>query len=181
MRRACSAGVLALATLLACRAQEKPPDVSGLISDLRGADSGKSGQANLALIRIGEPAVPELIEMLKGEDPRLRGLAASTLWGMGPKGKAAVPALAETLSDKDPELRTAAAMALESMGGEARDAVPALARVLGDHDNRARQAAVKALGAIGPAAREALPALTRATKRISWPEAEEAIRLIQGR
>lgn len=181
MRCARSAGVLALVTLLACRAQEKPPDVSGLIADLRGADSGKSGQANLALIRIGEPAVPELIEMLRGEDPRLRGIAASTLWGMGPKGKAAVPALAETLSDKDPALRTAAAMALESMGAEARDAVPALARVLADHDNHTRQAAVRALGAIGPAAREALPALTRATKRISWPEAEEAIRLIQGR
>jgi hypothetical protein len=52
---------------------------------------------------------------------------------------------------------------------------------LGDHDNRPRQAAVRALGAMGPAAREALPALTHATKRISWPEAEEAIRLIQGR
>src|SRR5258708_9437524 len=181
MRCARSTGVLALATLLACRAQEKPPDVSGLITDLRGADSGKSGQANLALIRIGEPAVPELIEMLKGEDPRLRGLAASTLWGMGPKGKAAVPALADTLSDKDPALRTAAAMALESMRVEARDPVPALPRVLGDRDNRTRQAAVKALSAICPAARQALPALTRATKRISWPEAEEAIRLIQGR
>jgi HEAT repeat protein len=182
MRNACPPFLLALLPLIACQTSErKPPEVSRLIVDLRSIDTDRSGQANLALIRMGEPAVPELVEMLKGEDPRQRNLAAATLWGMGPRGKAAVPALADTLSDRDPALRTSVAMALESMGPEAREAVPALVKVLGDRDTRTRQTAAKALGAIGPAAWEALPALNRATRKVAWPEAEEAIRRIQGR
>ena len=151
------------------------------VADLRGGDPQKSGRANLELIRIGEPAVPALIEMLQSGDNRLRALAASTLWGMGGKGRAAAPSLAETLADPDPSMRTAAAMALENMGPQAGDAIPALVKALSDSDNRVRQASVKALGAIGPAATPAIPVLTRALKKGSWPEAEEAILKIRGR
>jgi HEAT repeat protein len=165
----------------ACSTTEKQPDVAGLVADLQSGDPQKSGHANLELIRIGEPAVPALIDMLRGSDPRLRGLAASTLWGMGGKGRAAAPALAETLSDPDPGLRTSSAMALENMGPQAKEAIPALVKALSDPDNRVRQASVKALGAIGPAATPAIPVLTRALKKGSWPEAEEAILKIRGR
>ena len=72
-------------------------------------------------------------------------------------------------------------MALENMGPAAAGAVPALIKALDDGDNRVRQTAVKALGNIGPAAREAIPVISRAVKRGPWPEAEEAIRRIQGR
>lgn len=172
---------LAVVLLGACTTPEKPPDVAGLIADLQGADTQKSGRANLELIRIGEPAVPALIDMLRGSDARLRGLAASTLWGMGGKGRAAAPVLAEALADPDPALRTSAAMALENMGPQAGEAIPALVKALSDRDNRVRQASVKALGAIGPAATPAIPVLNRALKKGSWPEAEEAILKIRGR
>jgi HEAT repeat protein len=170
-----------MALLVGCSTTEKAPDVAGLITDLQSTDSQKSGRANLELIRIGEPAVPPLIEMLQGGDPRLRALAASTLWGMGGKGRAAAPALGEALADPDPELRTSVAMALENMGPQAGEAIPALVKALSDSDNRVRQASVKALGAIGPAATPAIPVLTRALKKGSWPEAEEAILKIRGR
>ena len=173
--------LLAFVLLSACATQEKPPNVAGLVADLRGADPQKSGRANLELIRIGEPAVPALIEMLQSGDNRLRALAASTLWGMGAKGRAAAPFLAEALADPDPSMRTAAAMALENMGPQAGEAIPALVKALSDSDNRVRQASVKALGAIGPAATPAIPVLTRALKKGSWPEAEEAILKIRGR
>ena len=39
---------------------------------------------------------------------------------------------------------------------------------------------MKALGSIGPPASSALPALLRVLRRGSWPEAEEAVRQIQG-
>lgn len=179
--RKCLALVLTSLTLFAaCRASDAKPDIAGLVAALQSGDAEKSGRANLELIRLGEPAVPGLTEMLKDPDPRVRGLAASTFWGMGGKARSAVPALAEALSDPDPSFRTQIAMALENMGPDAKDAVPALIQALSDPDRGVRQASVKALGRIGPGARAAVPALSRALRKGSWPEAQEAILLING-
>ena len=179
--RKCLALLLTSLTLFAaCRAKEAKPDITGLVAALQSGDAEKSGRANLELIRLGEPAVPGLTEMLKDPDPRVRGLAASTFWGMGGKARAAAPALGEALSDPDPSFRTQAAMALENMGPDAKDAVPALITALSDPDRGVRQASVKALGRIGPAAKAAIPALSRALKKGSWPEAQEAILRING-
>ena len=147
----------------------------------QGVRSRRIRQANLALIRVGAPAVPGILELLASSDPRQRSLALSTLWGMGSKAEAAVPTLAATLVDPDPEMRNGAAMALANMGATAAPAVPALIAALGDADRRVRQTAVKALGNIGPAAKDAIPVISRAVKRGAWPEGEEAIRQIQGR
>jgi HEAT repeat protein len=151
-----------------------------MVADLVSGDSKKSGDARLKLISLGEPAAPALAELLRNGAPAERLLAATTLWGMGVRGRAAVPALATGLQDPDPELRVTCAMALENMGPEAREAVPALGRALRDRERRVRQAVVKALGAIGPEASPVLPALEREIKRESWPEAEEAVRRIRG-
>ncbi len=172
---------LVLALLPACRAKDSGSNVAALVEDLKGPDKEMSGQANLALIRVGAPAVPAIVELLATSDPRLRSLALTTLWGMGAKAESAVPALVATLVDPDPEMRIGAAMALENMGPAAAGAVPALIDALGDGESRVRQTAVKALGHIGPAARDAVPFITRAVKRGAWPEAEEALRQIQGR
>ena len=172
---------LVLALAPACRAKESPANVPALIEDLKSTDKDKSGRANLALIQVGAPAVPAVVELLATNDPRLRSLGLTTLWGMGPRAASAVPALVDTLVDADPEMRNAAAMALENMGPAAAPAVPALIKALGDGDRRVRQTAVKALGNIGPAAQDAIPVISRAVKRGAWPEAEEAIRKIQGR
>jgi HEAT repeat protein len=181
MRKLKVAFVLALVLLPGCRGGERPVNVAPLIEDLKGADKEKSGRANLALIRTGPPAVPAILELLATDDPRLRLLALTTLWGMGARAESAVPTLAETLSDPDPEIRIGAAMALENMGPSAAAAVPALIKALSDGESRVRQTSVKALGNIGPAARDAVPVISRAVKRGPWPEAEEAIRRIQGR
>jgi len=179
--RKCLALLFASLTLLAgCRGKDAKPDVTGLVAALQSGDAEKSGRANLELIRLGEPAVPGLIEMLKDPDPRVRGLAASTFWGMGGKARAAAPALGEALSDPDPSFRTQVAMALENMGPDASEAVPALIKALADPDRGVRQASVKALGKIGPGAKAAIPALRRALKKGSWPEAQEAILRING-
>ena len=164
----------------ACRSRDSKSNISALLTDLQSSDSQKSGRANLELIRTGELAVPGLVDLLKSPDPRVRNLAASTFWGMGPKGRAAVPVLADALSDPDPDFRTRVAMALENMGPEARGAVPALIESLSDPHRPVRQAAVKALGSIGPDAKPAIPVLSRALRKGSWPEAEEAILRIRG-
>jgi HEAT repeat protein len=172
---------VALAVALpGCGKKEAPPDPSRLLADLRSPDAERRGRARLELIRMGEPAVPGVAEMLRSGTPTERIAAANTLWGMGPRAGAAAGDLAAALDDPDADLRVSAAMALENMGPAAEPAVPALTKAVRDKDMRVRQAAVKALGAVGPAAKPALPTLTRALRRGSWPEAEEAVRRIRG-
>jgi len=174
-------GALVVALALCCRQQPRPPDVAQLLADFAGSDSDKSGKASLALISLGEPAVPGLSAMLTNSDARLRARAATTLWGIGAKAGGASDALARALSDADVEVRRSAAMALGAIGPSAAPAVPALIATLKDRDYGVRQQAAQALGAIGPAAKAALPALAVAAKHDGIrPTVEEAQRRIQG-
>jgi HEAT repeat protein len=86
----------------------------------------------MALARIGEPAVPALIETLNDRDPKVRAAAAMALARIGSQAKAAVPALIKALKDKDPDVRREAARALGQMGPAAQEAVPALLEALRD-------------------------------------------------
>ena len=181
-RLAVAAACAAVAFLGGCKRKAAGPDVPALISDLKSEDAEKKGKASLKLIEVGEPAGPPLAEMLKSENPAHRLTAASTLFGMGPKGRAAVPALGEALADPDLDLRVAAAMALESIGPDAAEAIPALVKALKDKEGIVRQRAVIALGNIGPAASGAIPALVEAGK---WDpvrgHVDEAIAKIRAR
>jgi len=173
--------VALVSSFAACRSTPKGPDTNDLLARLKSEDTKVSGEANLALIRVGEPAVPGLVEMLQSGDTRLRKVAATTLWGMGAKGRAAVPALCDMLADADGDLRLAAAMALDNMGPAAVDAVPALIKALRDPEGEVRQWSAKALGHIGPAAAAAIPALSKAAKADPVrPTMEEAIHQIRG-
>lgn len=164
-----------------CRSEPKGPDVDGLMARLASEDAAVSGPANLEAIRLGEPAVPGLVAMLQSGDVRLRKVAATTLWGLGARGRAAVPELGAMLEAPETELRLAAAMALDNMGPAAVDAVPALVKALRDPEGEVRQWSAKALGHIGPAAASAVPALSRAAKSDPIrPTMEEAIRQIRG-
>lgn len=164
-----------------CRSQPQGPNVDDLLTRLQSEDAAVSGAANLEVIRLGEPAVPGLVAMLQSGDVRLRKVAATTLWGLGAKGRAAVPELGAMLGAPETELRLAAAMALDNMGPAAVDAVPDLIKALRDPEGEIRQWAAKALGHIGPAAASAVPALSRAAKSDPVrPTMEEAIRQIRG-
>lgn len=172
--------LLALCVLGGCRPREDK--VADLVADLRSTNPTVSDEAVRQFVLMGEPATPTLIPMLRDPEPRIRGAAASALWGLGPAKRAAVPALAEALGDADDGVRLKVAMALESTGPAAAPAVPALARAVRDRDGNVRLWAAKALTRIGPAAREALPALEQASRIDSTrPAAEEAIRAITGR
>ena len=168
---------------LACNGAAKPPDPAALVLKLRSPDATASGEAALELIRLGEPATPALVDLLRDPDPALRALAARTFWGMGARaGSEAVGPLAEALADPDVSVRVSAAMALDNMGPAAAAAVPALVKALRDHDPKVRPWAARALGSIGPAAEAAVPALQKAGRLdgVQGP-AEEAIRKIRTR
>jgi len=66
-----------------------------------------------ALTKIGEPAVPRLIEALSGTEPEIRLYAASTLAAIG---QPAVTKLKKALRDGDANVRGASALALGWIG-----------------------------------------------------------------
>jgi HEAT repeat protein len=171
-----------LAGLVSCSAQPKAPDPVALVEKLKSGDADVRGAASLDLIRLGAPAVPALVELLRHPDPQYRALAARTFWGMGPKAGAAASALAEALSDSETAVRVSAVMALENMGPAAAPAVDALVKALRDPSAEVRPWAAKALGSVGPAAESAVPALTKAAKQEGvHGAAEDAIRKIRKR
>jgi HEAT repeat protein len=86
--------------------------------------------ASDALGRIGEAAVPALIEALSHPDPEVREQAARALALIGPKSTAAVPELVRLLDDESEPVRRQAARALGQIGPAAKSAIPALIKQL---------------------------------------------------
>jgi HEAT repeat protein len=145
---------------------------------------GKCASDALAAIREGVPrapegvqdALPELLTLLKDQNPRARQQAIQIVSQLGPRGKEAVPLLVDIILHDPTEcfevpFSTMAAEALGGIGPTARAAVPALTQMLDDDQTtmptgipKSLFAAV-ALGKIGPAARPALPALRRLLQR----------------
>ncbi len=83
-----------------------------------------------SLGRLGEKAVPPLIESLDDPNPLVRYRAAKVLSRIGPDAVAAVPALVRHLSDVDESVRREAARAIGQIGPDASEAVPHLINAL---------------------------------------------------
>ena len=83
-----------------------------------------------SLGRLGEKAVPPLIESLDDPNPLVRYRAARVLSRIGPDAVEAVPALVRHLSDVDESVRREAARAIGQIGPEASEAVPHLINAL---------------------------------------------------
>ncbi|HWB08675.1 MAG TPA: HEAT repeat domain-containing protein [Pirellulales bacterium] len=91
-----------------------------------------------ALARIGDAAVPALIDTLHDPDQEVRAQAAQALARMGGKAAPAVDALIQALDDPNEEVRRGAARALGQIGPEAGEAVPALIKAIKDPRNKKR-------------------------------------------
>jgi uncharacterized protein (TIGR02996 family) len=98
--------------------------------------------------RLGEPAVPGLVELLRHETPRVRAQAALCLRKIGKRAKAAVPALLEALKDRDQDVREKAARALQDIGPPEEAGTATLRDALADENYAVRQAASRALGSM---------------------------------
>jgi len=151
----------------------------------------ESAQAETALRRSGQLAVPALIEALESKEPLSREKAARTLGSIGELAVEASPALTTVLQDKQLEVRLAAAKGLWNISKNADAVVPVLADLLGgkgppnaatsDARRNFFQSVVEALCRIGPPAKAAIPALTRKTKdenRLIRESAQRALREI---
>jgi HEAT repeat protein len=93
-----------------------------------------------ALVRIGRPAVPALIEILRGANSDMRVCAAAALGRIGPAARAAIPALIQAANRTEKVylaqiLRRHAIIALGQIGPEARAIAPTLKRWLEGNQN----------------------------------------------
>jgi HEAT repeat protein len=135
---------------------------------------GESSHAEAALRKVGQLAVPALVEALGAEKAATRVKAARTLGCLGEVAAAATPALTAALHDDDLDVRLAAVKGLWNITNTVGLVVPALIELLegegladpeaGDSRRRFLQTVMEALGRIGPPAAAAESALLAMTK-----------------
>ncbi len=106
-------------------------------------------------------STPALVEVLRGDDHRMRRFAAYGLGALGRNAAAAEKALHDALRDDDPSCRIAAAGAYWSVSGKAEEAVQVLRTELrATSDWTVQMPALGTLARIGPAAKAAVPEAT---------------------
>lgn len=92
------------------------PAVPALVAVVWTGDVRRRAVAGVALTRVGEAAVPSLIQSLTHPAAEVRGKVAHLLGKIGPAAAEARPALQALESDRDPAVRAQAAAALEAIG-----------------------------------------------------------------
>jgi outer membrane protein assembly factor BamB len=112
--------------------------------------------------RIGPPAIPLLVDLLRHEWNSIRRSAADVLIDFAPHTASIQPSLTRALRDEDPTVAGDAARALGALGTRASPSVGALVKTLSHEDPYVRIYAAEALASIGPNAARATNALAEA-------------------
>jgi HEAT repeat protein/outer membrane protein assembly factor BamB len=112
--------------------------------------------------RIGPPAIPLLLELLRHEQVSFRRFAADAFIDLVPDTVSIQPALRRALRDEDSMVAADAARALGALGNRASPSVPALIKALSHEEPHVRIYAAEALASIGPKASAATKDLARA-------------------
>src|SRR5215204_1054610 len=112
--------------------------------------------------RIGPPAIPLLVELLRDERVSIRRNAVSELIDLVPDIESIQPALRRALRDEDSMVAGDAARALGALGKRASPSVRALVKALSHEEPHVRIYAAEALATIGPMAGAATKDLARA-------------------
>jgi HEAT repeat protein len=97
-----------------------------------------------------KPAVPCLVKVLKGNDTKLREIAAHALGGIGPDARAAIPVLAKYLKEGYGLNHVCAAQTLYHLDPKNELIIPALISGLTDKDHFERARAARLLQEIRP-------------------------------
>ncbi len=112
--------------------------------------------------RIGPPAIPLLVDLLRDERVSIRRSAVDPLIDLAPDTERIQPALRRALRDEDPQVAGDAARALGALGTRASPSVRALVETLAHEDAYVRIYAAEALASIGPMAGASTRDLARA-------------------
>jgi len=112
--------------------------------------------------RIGPPAIPLLVDLLRHESNSIRRTAVDELIDLSPHTESIQPALRRALRDEDSVVAGDAARALGALGKRASPSVGALVTTLSHEDPYVRIYAAEALASIGPSAARATDRLAEA-------------------
>jgi HEAT repeat protein len=116
-------------------------------------------RAVVALVAIGSPAVPALVESFQDKNPFVRLGVLGALGQIKPHTTESIKALINALDDGDENVRAVGALFVSEIGPAAKDAVSRLVRVMQTDKPFGNYRAARALGKIGPDAKAAIPAL----------------------
>ena len=114
--------------------------------------------------RIGPPAIPFLVELLRDWQVEIRRLAADALIDLAPDTVWIQPALRRSLRDEDSMVAADSARALGALRSRASPSVRALVNALSHEEPHVRIYAAEALASIGPPASAATKELARALR-----------------
>src|ERR1044072_5730699 len=114
--------------------------------------------------RIGPPAIPLLVDLLRHRQGEIRRLAADALIDLAPDTVWIQPALRRSLRDEDSMVVADAARALGALRSRASPSVRALVNALSHEEPHVRIYAAEALASIGPTASVATKDLARALR-----------------
>jgi outer membrane protein assembly factor BamB/HEAT repeat protein len=114
--------------------------------------------------RIGPPAIPLLVDLLRDERDSIRRSAVGELIDLAPQTESIQPALRRALGDADSMVAGDAARALGALGARASPSAGALVDTLSHEDPYVRVYAAEALASIGPKAAKATNALAEALR-----------------
>jgi outer membrane protein assembly factor BamB len=112
--------------------------------------------------RIGPPAIPLLVDLLRHERASFRRSAVDALIDLAPDTEPIQPALRRALRDEDSQVAGDAARALGALGNRASPSVRALVKTLSHENPYVRVYAAEALASIGPKAGASTNDLARA-------------------
>lgn len=141
-------------------------DAKSLIAKFSDEDPWVNGDAINELVKIGEPAVDELILSLLDKDENVRWCSAITLEKISPLGKQSIPFLIGALKDKNANVRWCSALALGKFKLDALQSVPSLQKLLYDEDYDVRWAAYIAISKIDNKSLNVIPVLSEKTNII---------------
>ena len=126
--------------------------------------------------RVGPPAIPLLVELLRHEEVSFRRNAADALIDLAPDTESIQSALRQALKDEDSAVAGDAARALGALGPKASPSVRALVTTLSHEDPYVRVYAAEALASIGPkadvATKDLAGALGDPAAGVRWAAAE---------
>jgi hypothetical protein len=119
-------------------------DVLALADDLQSKDGAKRTRAALALGKSGKSARPArsaLLEALKTDDEKFRGLVLDALDKLGAPETSDLPVISVALRDDDPDVRAYAVSVLDAVGKDGWAEIGRVRDLVGDSDPHVRAAA----------------------------------------
>ena len=126
--------------------------------------------------RIGPPAIPLLVELLRHRQVDYRRFAADAFIDLAPETESIQPALRRALRDHDSMVAADAARALGALRKRATPSVPALVKSLSHDEPHVRIYTAEALASIGPTAgaatRDLAMALSDPIPGVRWAAGE---------